>query len=150
MGHAQEFERQINLAGEIMREDRHVLRALAEMSEPRTIMNEINVIAPYKYMGLWVFDDPRAGLVQEPFVGGADTMIDSIVADIPNAAQGFAMVFSEAAFPGHQYRLEWRRADGTGNWYYSRDLDSEGWLCPALLRYFATAPKEIYVQVKPH
>jgi hypothetical protein len=24
----------------------------------------------------------------------------------------------------------------------------EGWLCPALLRYFAEAPKELYVQVK--
>jgi hypothetical protein len=24
----------------------------------------------------------------------------------------------------------------------------EGWLCPALLRYFDQAPKQIYVQVK--
>ena len=24
----------------------------------------------------------------------------------------------------------------------------EGWLCPALLRYFSEAPKQIYVQVK--
>ena len=48
-------------------------------------MNQINIIAPYKYMGLWVFDDPRVGLVQEPFVAGADGMIDRVVADIPNA-----------------------------------------------------------------
>jgi hypothetical protein len=38
-------------------------------------MNAINIIAPYKYLGMWVFDDPRVGLVQEPFVSGADTMI---------------------------------------------------------------------------
>jgi hypothetical protein len=34
-------------------------------------MNEINVIAPYKHQGMWVFDDSRVGLVQEPFVVGA-------------------------------------------------------------------------------
>jgi hypothetical protein len=31
------------------------------------------------------FDDPRVGLTQEPFVAGADTMIDRAVADFPNA-----------------------------------------------------------------
>jgi hypothetical protein len=25
----------------------------------------------------------------------------------------------------------------------------EGWLCPALLKYFATAPREIYVKIEP-
>ena len=39
-------------------------------------MNAINVIAPYKHHGMWVFDDPRVGFVQEPFVAGADAMID--------------------------------------------------------------------------
>ena len=58
-------------------------------------MNAINVIAPYKYLGMWVFDDAKVGLVQEPFVGG------------------------------------------------------EGWLCPALLKYFAEPPKELYFQVEP-
>jgi len=41
-------------------------------------MNEINVIVPYKYQGMWVFDDSRVGLVQEPFVAGADTWIDRV------------------------------------------------------------------------
>src|SRR6478735_5427577 len=53
----------------------------------------INVIAPYRYLDMWVFDDPRAGLSAEPFVGGADTMIDRITGEIPNAADGFVMVF---------------------------------------------------------
>ncbi|MBS1239730.1 MAG: hypothetical protein H6R45_436 [Proteobacteria bacterium] len=111
-------------------------------------MNVINVIAPYRYLDMWVFDDPRVGLTAEPFVGGADTMIDRITADIPNAAEGFIMVFSETPFPDHQFRLEWRREERSGNVYYSRDLDAEGWLCPALLRYFESKPAEIYVQVK--
>jgi hypothetical protein len=50
--------------------------------------------------------------------------------------------------PGHQFRLEWRRGERSGNWHYSSELDMEAWLCPALFRYFAEAPKEIYVQVK--
>jgi hypothetical protein len=111
-------------------------------------MNAINVISPYKHHGMWVFDDPRVGLVQEPFVAGADTMIDRVVADIPDAARGFVLIFSNAPFPGHQHRLDWQRSDSGGNWYHSARLDMEGWLCPALLRYFAEAPKQLFVQVK--
>jgi len=112
-------------------------------------MNAINVIAPYRHLGMWVFDDPKVGLAQEPFVSGADMMIDRVVADIADAEHGFVLVFSANAFPGHQMQLAWRREDGGGNWYYSPDLDMEGWLCPALFRYFAEAPREIYVQVRP-
>lgn len=111
-------------------------------------MNEINVIAPYKYLGMWVFDDAKAGLVHEPFVGGADTMIDMVVAGIPNSDQGFVMVFSANAFPGHQLRLEWRRPEGSGNIYYLPEHNLEGWLCPALLKYFEEPPKELFVQIK--
>ena len=55
-------------------------------------MNAINVISPYKHHGMWVFDDARVGLAQEPFVSGADTWIDRVVADIPNAENGFTLV----------------------------------------------------------
>ena len=72
---------------------------------------------------MWVFDDARVGLVQEPFVSGADTWIDRVVAGIPNAENGFTLIFSSTPFPGHQYRLDWRRAESGGNWYYSADLD---------------------------
>ena len=111
-------------------------------------MNAINIIRPYKHHGMWVFDDPRVGLAQEPFVSGADTMIDRVVADIPRAAEGFILIFSGTPFPGHQYRLDWQRAEADGNWYHSADLAMEGWLCPALLRYFAQPPQHLYVQVK--
>ena len=111
-------------------------------------MNAINVIAPYKHHGMWVFDDPRVGLVQEPFVSGADTMIDRVTADIPDVASGFVLVFSAAEFPGHHFVLEWRREEGGGNVYYSQQLAIEGWLCPALLRYFERPPARIYVDVR--
>lgn len=112
-------------------------------------MNEINIIQPYWYLDMWVFDDPRVGLLAEPFVGGADTMIDQITAGFADARQGFVMIFSGRPFPNHQYRLEWRRQESSGNVYYSPDLNQEGWLCPALLRYFDERPAEIFVQVKP-
>ena len=82
-------------------------------------MNEIYVISPYKHDGTWVFDDARVGLLQEPFVAGADTWIDRVVADIPNAEKGFTLI----SFPGHQYRLDWRRVEADGNWYYSADVE---------------------------
>jgi hypothetical protein len=112
-------------------------------------VNEINVIQPYWYLDMWVFDDPRVGLSAEPFVGGADMMIDQVTSHIPDARRGFTMVFSRSPFPDHQHRLKWRREEGTGNVYYSEELGAEGWLCPALLRYFDERPSEIYVQVKP-
>lgn len=42
-------------------------------------MNAISVIAPYKYLGMWVFDDEKVRLVQEPFVRGADQILDRVV-----------------------------------------------------------------------
>jgi hypothetical protein len=79
-----------------------------------------------------VFDDPRAGLGKETFIAGADTMIDRVVADIPDVERDFTMIFSVSSFPAHQYRLDWQHEDTGGNWYRSEELDMEGWLRPAL------------------
>ena len=111
-------------------------------------MNTIIVIHPYKHEGLWVFDDEKVGLVQEPFVSGADTIIETMVTDIPNAESGFTLLFSASPFPEYQAIFEWRREEMDGNWYYSSDLDAEGWLCPALFKYFDSAPEKIYAQFK--
>lgn len=111
-------------------------------------MNELFVISPYRHHGMWVFDDARVGLVQEPFVGGADTIIDAMTKQIPNAAAGFTMIFAPFAFPGHQFQFEWRGAQGSGNVYFSPQFNLEGWLCPALLRYFEKPPQQLFVQVK--
>lgn len=61
--------------------------------------NSIFVIKPYKWEGFWVFDDPSVGLVKEPFVGGADSIIDEAVRHIPSAHRGFLAVFSAGPFP---------------------------------------------------
>jgi len=112
-------------------------------------MNALLVIFPYKYQGTWVFDDQAVGLFREPFIAGIDTMIDKAVADIPNADRGFRAIFSASNFPGATFKLEWRREESGGNWYHSDRFKMEGWLCPALLKYFPSAPGEIYVKVEP-
>ncbi len=76
-------------------------------------------------------------------------MIDVVTSHISDAKRGFVMVFSGTPFPNCQFRLEWQREEGAGNVYRSEDLEAEGWLCPALLRYFEERPQNIYVQVKP-
>jgi hypothetical protein len=107
-------------------------------------MNSIRIIVPYKFEGMWVFDDPAVNLVREPFVAGIDQIIDRLVAAIPGAEQGFRLLFSATPFPGHNARLEWRRGESGGNWYYCPQFDMEGWLCPALFKYFDEAPEELY------
>jgi len=110
--------------------------------------NAIFSIHPYKHKGLWVFDDERVGLDKEPFVSGADEIIDVMVRDIPNAEDGFNILFSQEPFPGCNLVLEWNREELTGNWYYSKELDMQGWLCPALFLYFDGAPAYLYTQFR--
>ena len=75
--------------------------ASIEAARADSSVNSIFLILPYRYAGTWVFDDPARGLDKEPFVFGADTMIDRLVAHIPNADKGFRLLFSTAEFPGY-------------------------------------------------
>lgn len=106
------------------------------------------VIQPYLDYGTWVFDDERAGLVKEPFIAGIPEMINRLVQNIPNAKKGFKMFFSASPFPGHQAELEWVREESGGNWYREVGKTDEGWLCPALFKYFAEAPNSIYIRTE--
>jgi hypothetical protein len=112
--------------------------------------NQIMVIAPYwlDEVGTWVFDDPATDLKQEPFVEGIPEMIDDLVAAIPHARSGFRLLFSAAPFSGFQRKITRLRQDLSGWWYASDEPKAEGWLCPALFRYFDEAPPEIYVKAE--
>jgi hypothetical protein len=112
--------------------------------------NQIQVIVPYwlESAQTWVFDDERVGLVQEPFVSGVPEMLDHLVTEIPDARKGFRLLFSSGPFPGVQRKLEWVREEFGGNWYRSDQPPMEGWLCPALFRYFESAPAELYVKAE--
>ena len=80
---------------------------------------------------------------------GIPEMIDDLVRDIPNARQGFRILFSASRFPGFQRRLEWVREEMNGNWYRADEPSGDGWLCPALFKYFERAPQELFVRAEP-
>ena len=107
-------------------------------------MNTILVIKPYKWNGMWVFDDDNTGLLREPFVSGADDIIDIMVEEIDNADEGFVLTFSHLPFPGHKLELHRLHEEAGGWWYQSSYLGMEGWLCPALFLYFDEAPLRIF------
>ena len=115
-------------------------------------MNSLIVIKPYWWEGTWVFDDPAVGLTREPFVAGIPEMIDLLVKDIPDARNGFRLLFSANPFPGLQARFIHQRAGEFGGaWYRTSPPwpEMEGWLCPALFKYFDDAPPVIYVKAEP-
>ena len=111
--------------------------------------NAIMVIAPYQYQGTWVFDDPSVGLVREPFVAGIPEMMDILVKDVPQAGKGFRLTVSAQEFPTFQKKLTWLRGNKTGNFYKLDEPPIEGWLCPALFKYYDEAPKELFVRADP-
>ncbi|QEH37774.1 hypothetical protein OJF2_63650 [Aquisphaera giovannonii] len=111
--------------------------------------NAIMVVAPYWYNGTWVFDDPAVGLRREPFVAGVPEMIDVLVKDIPGAKDGFRLLFSANPFPGHQKTLTWLRGDSQGNFYRLEGTSMEGWICPAMFRYYRRPPASLYVKAEP-
>ena len=79
-------------------------------------------------------------------MSGADDILDIFTADNPDATTGFKLVFSPEPFPGFPARPDWKRPEHGGNWYRWAERGIEGWLCPALFKYFETAPREIFVK----
>jgi hypothetical protein len=110
--------------------------------------NVLMVVTPYWHEGFWVFDDESAGLCKEPFVCGIPEMIDDLVNDIPCAESGFKLIFSSMPFPGYQRELSWVREEYGGNWYKLEGQHMEGWLCPAMFRYFESTPRKIYIKAE--
>ena len=90
--------------------------------------NALNVIFPYKYEGMWVFDDADAGLDKEPFVEGADVIIDRALEakGVTNADAGFRLLFSAGEFPRYDVKFTWLRAADGGNYYAAEGSNLEG------------------------
>jgi hypothetical protein len=108
-------------------------------------VNSIRVIFPYKRYGVWAFDDAAAGLVMEPFVSGVPEMIEHWTKGIPDAENGFVLLFSATPFPSFQAELVRVREEFGGQWYRDTVTGMEGWLCPALHKYFDAAPERLYL-----
>jgi hypothetical protein len=116
---------------------------------PKQSIISKNECRGYRLEGVWVFDDAAAGLVREPFISGADKILDALTECLPDAANGVKIFFSARPFPGYTTRFVWTPTEYEGNWYRWPERQMEAWLCPALLKYFETPPEEIFVQASP-
>ena len=129
-----------------------LMPATTTLDKPAT-GNSVHVIFPYLFQGQWVFDDDRFALSREPFVCGAEAWIGQLAAAAglqpAEYSGGFKLIFSATALPGfHQHCTRINDpALLVGAMY--RDQDGiPGWLCPALLHYFAKPPDEIFAQAE--
>jgi hypothetical protein len=115
-------------------------------------MNSHFTVTPYKFQGIWLFDDPSVGLQREPLILGADNVLDTLTQDIPNATRGCRLEFSNESFPGYGAHFTRSRPQYGGYWYSWAERGLEGWLCPSLLKHFKSVPEDLYVKVstKPH
>ena len=114
--------------------------------------NNIMVLKPYKWEGMWVFDDDKTGLVREPFVSGVPEILEALLKKqgipLEEAEKGFRLIFSAVPFPGHQLSAKRIEEEAGGTWYEESVSKARGWLCPALFRYFASAPANLYVRAE--
>jgi hypothetical protein len=111
--------------------------------------NSIFTISPYRLGGALVFDDPAVDLRAEPFVAGADTALDLLAERVLGSRRDrFTVVFSADWFPGSQAAMQRLHPEGGGTWYRFEDAGIDGWLCPALFKYFAVAPERIYLEIR--
>jgi len=110
-------------------------------------MNAINVIYPYKFKDTWVFDDLAKKLFREPFVFGIPEIIDELLCNkFDEPTDEFDLYFSQHNFPGNDGYLT-KLYEENGGCYYSYE-DMDGWLCPALFKYFDEVPNKIFFQLK--
>ena len=114
--------------------------------------NSIMKINAYTHEGQWVFDDKDRNLVKEPFVAGADTLLD-IISGEDNAV---SLIFSANDFPKVTHVIN-RVGESAGSFGGGTDYVFEAigatldvWLCPALFKFFEEAPETIYVYASPY
>ncbi len=113
-------------------------------------MSRTHTINPYRWDGIWVFDDERVGIEKEPFLFVAEELINLMVADIPDAEAGFRLRFASARFQGAAYEFVRGRAEAVGFWYRSEAFDLESWIADAIIKcYFRVPPERIFVQTQP-
>jgi len=109
-------------------------------------MNSIFAINPYKWKGMWVFDDPSVQLKKEPFVQGADTLLDILT----NNGNECVLLFSTIDVPGFEHTINktGNLSGGTTYNYKTDKINHDLWLCPALLKYYNNPPEKIHFKVK--
>ena len=113
-------------------------------------MNSIATINITRDGSVWVFDDPSRDLTREPFIAGIPEIIDNWLQQegkLENALQnGVQVTASPHKFPGANHSIQRLHPEAGGTWYKDTNSEREGWLCPALFKYFDPAPERLWVK----
>jgi Family of unknown function (DUF6717) len=117
------------------------------------VPNVIQAITPRRKNGIWQFDDPERDLKGEALIAGVPEIIEWLcnAQSISKPERGFNLIFSAGPFPGWQLKANRSSADSGGYWYdvsLGAGIRRQGWLCPALFKYFDQAPKSIYFRAE--
>ena len=112
-------------------------------------MNSIFRILVRLVDGLWVFDDLKFGVKEQPFVFGSDLILDKMVAGVDGVQERVNVLFSAIPFPGTEHCLEFIREETEGFVYRWVEHNLQGWMSPSLRNYFPEPPPKIYLQLLP-
>ena len=110
-------------------------------------MNSIFRILVRLVDGLWVFDDLKFGVKEQPFVFGSDLILEKMVARVDEELDRVNILFSSIPFPGSEHCLKFVREETVGFVYRWEDEKLQGWLSPSLRNYFPDPPPKIYLQL---
>ena len=100
-------------------------------------------ISPYRIEAdMFAFDDPTVGLIREPFIGNANLHLDRFAGDTNSCT----ISFSKEPLPDYDVKLELQDFHLTNGSNYKDEENNIVWLCPALLKYFKTAPNHLYIK----
>ena len=133
-----------------------MIQVLNIFKKSNAIENDVSAISAYRDNGFWVFDDESRGLDKEPFVAGADILMDYMSGRILDESKNSVnFYFAKRPLPDFDVKLTRHKSDGHDGTYYFVDFpgfnaDKGGpiWLCPALLKFFRKAPRNIYVKIQ--
>ena len=112
-------------------------------------INTINRVNFRKDSGLWVYDDAKFGVREQPLVFGMDLILEKMVEQVGVVADRLNLVFSSIPFPGSDFCLEFVRQETEGFVYRWEKKKLQGWLSPSLRNYFPEPPPKIYLQMLP-
>ncbi len=99
--------------------------------------------------GLWIYDDAKFGVKDQPFVFGIDLILEKMVGRIENIDGQLNLIFSSIPFPGSEYCLDFVREETEGFIYRWEKHNLQGWFSPSLRNYFLEPPPQIYLQLLP-
>jgi len=111
--------------------------------------NSIHRVLVRAVDGLWVYDDPSFGVQEQPFVFGANLILEKMVDRVEGIRDRLNLVFSSIPFPGSEHCLEFVREETEGFVYRWEDEKLQGWMSPSLRNYFPDPPPKIFLQLLP-